>query len=277
MDIEYHEITPSQAPGLHRALEDLCRRAGIDKPILRRIDVSRESNPLHRLNYEHAALTLEHQGKAQIGLGDKFRKFFNHHHLSAPVCEELKAVIAHEIGHIKSRDINPLKMKLTHLTPYMGIVAGMAGTWYAQHLAIEAEKERAAGVSEEQVKKNMEDKWRDSGVYADDTPAAAKRQIEVSRIIAGGILGFAVGTGIYALTNRHIEFRADRIGAELMGSGEPLARALKVVQVKARGIKITPDVLLAAVKRNPITQILEGLTHPSDAERIERLNSWVRG
>ncbi len=90
-------------------------------------------------------------------------------------------------------------------------------------------------------------------------------------------MGFGVGTAVFALAHRRIEFRADRTSAELMGDGKPLIRALKTLETKMQNsIKERPDVIAEFQKKGPVSKLLNMLTHPSNEERIERLSAWSR-
>jgi heat shock protein HtpX len=81
------ELGPDEAPMLHGMVEELSRRAGIPKP---RICVVPESSP-------NAFATGRNPEHAVVAVTDGIVR------LLAP--EELRGVLAHEIGHIANRDI----------------------------------------------------------------------------------------------------------------------------------------------------------------------------
>lgn len=81
------ELDPSDAPGLHRMVEELAQRAGIPKP---RICVIPEEAP-------NAFATGRDPEHGVVAVTDGIMR------LLTP--EELRGVLAHEIGHIANRDI----------------------------------------------------------------------------------------------------------------------------------------------------------------------------
>ena len=77
--------------------------------------------------------------------------------------------------------------------------------------------------------------------------------------------------------SRSREYEADHSGAELLGTGEPLARALEKIEAYAKQVPMDVDPAQAtAYIINPLTGrrvSFAGLfqTHPPTAERIARL------
>jgi heat shock protein HtpX len=93
--------------------------------------------------------------------------------------------------------------------------------------------------------------------------------------IAAGLLQMAV--------SRSREFEADRGAAALLGTGEPLARALERIEKYAKGIplQVSPTQAYKYI-HNPLAEARgsNGLrmarlfsTHPATEERIRRLRS----
>jgi heat shock protein HtpX len=94
--------------------------------------------------------------------------------------------------------------------------------------------------------------------------------------IAAGLMQMAV--------SRSREFEADRGAAELLGTGEPLARALENIEVVAtrRPMQVAPSQAYAWI-HNPLAETPRRRggpdiarlfsTHPSTEERIRRLRS----
>ena len=91
--------------------------------------------------------------------------------------------------------------------------------------------------------------------------------------IAAGLLQMAL--------SRSREYEADRGGAELLGNGEPLARALQKIEVYAKQIPMNVDPAHAsAFIVNPLTgrkMQFSNLftTHPPTEERIRRLRAYA--
>jgi heat shock protein HtpX len=93
--------------------------------------------------------------------------------------------------------------------------------------------------------------------------------------LAAGLLQMAL--------SRSREFEADRAAAAMIGTGEPLARALETMEVAAKKLPMNVNPAQAA---NYIVNPLSGRrahmaalfsTHPPTAERIERLRGWRPG
>ena len=82
---------------------------------------------------------------------------------------------------------------------------------------------------------------------------------------------------IQASLSRSREYEADRSGAELLGSGEPLAKALEKIEAYAKQMPMKVDPAQAtAYIINPLTGRQANFahlfqTHPPTAERIARL------
>jgi heat shock protein HtpX len=103
-----------------------------------------------------------------------------------------------------------------------------------------------------------------------------------------GELAFALLAPIAAMflqmaLSRSREFEADRSGALLLGTGEPLARALEKIEAGARKIPMNVNPAQAqAYIVNPLTgrQMSAAklfMTHPPTAERVDRLRKMHPG
>ena len=97
-------------------------------------------------------------------------------------------------------------------------------------------------------------------------------------LIAALVAPLAAGLLQMALS-RNREFEADRSGAELIGTGEPLARALEKLEVTAARVPmdVAPSQAQAYIV-NPLTGREVRFanlfrTHPTTAERVARLRS----
>jgi heat shock protein HtpX len=93
--------------------------------------------------------------------------------------------------------------------------------------------------------------------------------------MAAGLLQMAL--------SRSREFEADRAGAQLLGTGEPLARALEKLEVASKRIPmdVAPSQASAYIV-NPLNgRKISGAnlfrTHPSTEERIRRLRTFHPG
>ncbi len=99
--------------------------------------------------------------------------------------------------------------------------------------------------------------------------------------LATALLAPLAASMIQMAISRGREFEADRAGAELLGSGEPLARALEKLELAAS--RVPMDVAPAQASHyivNPLTGRKVGFanlfrTHPSTEERVARLRAMA--
>ncbi len=153
--------------------------------------------------------------------------------------DELRGVIAHELAHIKNRDI------------LIGSVAAAIATAisYAAHIAF------FFGGSDD-----------DDGA----NPIAALATLMLAPM-AAGLIQMAI--------SRSREFEADRAGASFINSGEPLARALEKLHLGAQKIPMNVEPAQASkFIVNPLTGRKARFaklfsTHPPMEERIARLRA----
>jgi heat shock protein HtpX len=164
------------------------------------------------------------------------------------VCDwdEVRGVLAHEISHIGNRDI------------LIGSVAAAIATAIT-YLAVMA---RFAAI------------FGGGGRDRDQNPLA---------LFATALLAPLAAGLLHAALSRSREFEADRTGAQLIGTGEPLARALQKLERGARSVPM--DVQPAQAQAyivNPLTgrrvQFANLFrTHPTTEERVSRLRAgeWM--
>ncbi len=163
--------------------------------------------------------------------------------------DELRGVLAHEMSHVGNRDI------------LIGSVAAAVATaiTFAARMLMWGTMFGGGGNSD------------DDGV----NPIA---------LIALMILAPVAAMLLQMALSRSREFEADRTGARVLGTGEPLARALLKLEQGAR--RIPMDVQPAQAQKyivNPLTgrriQFAKWFTtHPSTEERVARLRAgeWQR-
>ena len=156
--------------------------------------------------------------------------------------DELRGVLAHELSHVANRDI---------LITSVAAAAAMGITFAARMVMWGAML--GGGGSRNRGGQNM------FGALA----------MMILAPIAAMMLQMAL--------SRSREFEADHSGAELLGTGEPLARALEKIDAYAKQVPMDIDPAQAtAYIINPLTGRkvnFAGLfqTHPPTAERIARL------
>jgi heat shock protein HtpX len=108
------EVSPSDAPELHRIVEELSRAADVPKP---RVYVIQTENP-------NAFATGRNPAHGAVAVTTGILRLLN--------STELKGVLAHEMGHIKNRDIliqsvaSTLGAAITYLG-YIGMFGGFGG------------------------------------------------------------------------------------------------------------------------------------------------------
>lgn len=166
------------------------------------------------------------------------------------ICEwdELRGVLAHELSHVGNRDI------------LIGSVAAAIATAIT-YLAYMAQWAAIFG----------------GGSRDDDSPNPVA-------LLATALLAPLAAGLLQAALSRSREFEADRRGARLAGTGEPLARALLKLE---QGVRAVPMHVQPAQAQAYIVNPLSGRriqfanlfrSHPSTADRVARLRSqeWAR-
>lgn len=157
--------------------------------------------------------------------------------------DELQGVLAHELAHVRNKDI---LISSVAAAIAMGItfIARMA-MWGAMF---------GGGRDEDEG----------GGVIG---------------LLAMSLLAPIAAFLIQAAISRSREFEADRVGAQLMGSGEPLARALEKLETASKRIPMNVNPAQAqAYIVNPMTGQKVNFakmfsTHPPTAERVTKLRS----
>ncbi len=218
-------VTPEQAPELHAMVDRLAARAGCPKPGVY-VTPDQQANAFAcGRNPKHAAIAVT------VGI---------QHQLSA---RELEGVVAHEMAHIKNRDI----LIASVAAMAAGAIAAVAN--WLQFSLIFGGGDDEGGLS---------------GIAA----------------IAAMIIAPIAATMIQLAISRGREYEADRTGAELMGETEPLASALEKLQAGAERVPMDPNPATAQMYIvNPfasfhgrgITKLFS--THPPMDERIRRLRA----
>lgn len=165
--------------------------------------------------------------------------------LSTLSTRELEGVLAHEMAHIKNRDI---------------LISSMAAT--------------IAGVITYSANLLQFEMWFGGGSWNRDNRDSSGNVIGA---IAAIILAPLAATLVQLAISRAREFKADAVGARLVGDGNPLADALEQLEFGARR---THAVFSPATSHLFIVNPLRGQsviqlfqTHPPTEERIRRLRS----
>ena len=223
------EVSPDEAPGLHRMVEELALRAEIPKPRLYVIPDAQPNAFATGRNPEHGVVAVT-EGIVQL--------------LSA---RELRGVLAHEIAHIKNRDI---------LVSTIAAAFASGITWIAHAVSF-------AGLF--------------GGGQSDDEEGGGGLLGGLALAIVAPIAATLVQLGI----SRSREYMADEVGARLCGDPEALASALSKLE---RGVELVPsEAARPATASLFIVSPLAGAssllkwfsTHPTTEERVSRLLSMA--
>lgn len=222
------EVSIAEAPRLHATVAELAERAGLPKP---RVYVSPSAQP-------NAFATGRNPLHAAVAVTEGL--------LTQCPPDEVRGVLAHELAHIRNRDI------------LIGSVAAAVATG----ISFLANMALFAGMF--------------GGGDDEEGPSPA-----VALLMA--LLAPMAASVLQMALSRSREFEADRVGAMIAGDPEPLARALERLDRVAR---VTPFDIAPAQASAYIVNPLTGrtvtfarlfLTHPPVEERVERLRSLADG
>jgi heat shock protein HtpX len=218
------EVTPADAPQLHQIVEELAREAGIPKP---RVYIIPDDSP-------NAFATGRNPDHAAVAATEGIMR------LLTPM--ELKGVLAHEIGHVRNRDIL-----------ISTIAATMAGA-----IMILADMARFGAI------------FGLGGRDDEEGPG-------IVGILVMSIIAPIAAMLIQMAISRSREYLADETGAHLAHNPESLARALEKLSL---GVQRAPMDASPATAHmfivNPLTgSSLMNLfsTHPPLEERVARLRA----
>ena len=220
------EVDATSAPQFHRMVSELSQRAGLPMPRVYLIQEDAPNAFATGRNPQHAAVA------ATTGI------------LRLLSERELRGVMAHELAHVKHRDILISTVSAT-MAGAISMLANFAMLFGG----------------------------RDS--EGRSTNPIAQIAVMLLAPIAASLIQMAI--------SRAREFEADRGGAEISGDPQALASALQKIHHYARGIPLEtaerhPETAQMMIM-NPLSGGgLRGLfsTHPSTEERVERLLAMAR-
>jgi len=220
-------VTREEAPKLYAIVEDLTQRANLPMPKLY-ISPAEQPNAFATGRNPHHAAVAVTQGILKV-LDD----------------DELRGVLAHELGHVGNRDI---------LISSVAAAIAMGITFAARMMMWGA----IFGGNDDEGGGNI------VGALA----------MMILAPIAAGLLQMAL--------SRSREYQADQTGAELIGTGDPLARALQKIEASVKQVPMDVNPAQAtAYIINPFTgrrvQFANlFMSHPPTEQRIARLREFDR-
>jgi heat shock protein HtpX len=222
------ELTPSEAPHIHQVVAELAQRGGIPKPRIYLIPSETPNAFATGRNPEHAVVAVT-QGIVRL-LND----------------EELKGVLAHELGHVRNRDILIGSIAAT-LAGVVMMLASMA-RWGA-----------IFGL----------------GGGNDDEGGG-----NILVLIVMSIVAPLAAVLIQMAISRSREYLADETGARLAGNPRSLASALEKLAVASK--RMPMQEAKPATAHMFIVNPLSGggfaswfSTHPPVEERVSRLRAMT--
>lgn len=219
------EVDMNSAPELYRMVHNLTTRASLPMPKLYVIPSDAANAFATGRNPSHAAVAVT-QGILRIMSPD-----------------ELEGVLAHELSHVKNRDI---------------LISSIAAT-LAGALVMLANMLRWAAIF--------------GGSSRDDREGSGG----AIGLIAMSIMAPLAAMLIQMAISRSREFQADASAAQILGTGEPLARALEKLHTAAARLPLdaSPQTahmfILNPLSASGLSKLFS--THPPVEERIARLRS----
>jgi heat shock protein HtpX len=218
-------VTEQEAPELYRLVDRLRQRAKLPMPV---VAVAPHDQP-------NAFATGRSPERAVVAVTTGILK-------SMPQ-EELEGVIAHELAHIKNRDML--------ISTIAAGIAGMIGNlpWLLMF---------AGGSRDDEGRHPL---------------------MELAMVILAPIAAMLIQFAI----SRQREFEADRVGAEILGHPLPLANALRRLDYLAHRIPMRVAPAAAPLAQvNPLAAMGGGFTswfstHPPTEERVARLEAMAAG
>jgi heat shock protein HtpX len=217
-------VSEQEAPQLYAIVRDLAQRDNVPMP---RVYMSPAAQP-------NAFATGRGPNRAVVCVTQGLMQVLDQ--------EELRGVLAHEMSHVKNRDI---------LIGSVAAALAMVVTFLARMIL-----------------------WGSLFFGGNNRDGG-----NIFGALAMAILAPVAAALIQMAISRSREYEADRSGAALIGSGEPLARALEKIDAYAKQVPMNVDPAQAtAYIINPLTGRKVNFanlfsTHPPTEERIARLRN----
>ena len=249
-------VTRAEAPKLYNVLENLCISRGLPMPALQIIDTP-------ALNAYAAGL---HEGQYVVavtrGLVDTLAD------------DELEAVLAHELTHIRNRDTQLMVIAIIFagIFAFFGDLA-IRGWDFPYGWAPRSKSEGPWGTSSDWSSNS----GSDGGDKRSSGSGSGGAILAILLAVAIILITWGVSTLIRLALSRSREYLADAGSAELTKNPDGLIRALRKIETNARFD--VPSRMEAFFIENPVAERVSGLfsTHPSVDARVDALQQYAGG
>ncbi len=240
-------VSRAEAPALYNALENLCISRGLPMPALQIIDTPALNAYASGLREGRYAVAVTR------GLVDSLRP------------DELEAVLAHELTHIRNRDTQLMVIAVI----FAGIFAFFGdlvirGWDFPYGWAPRSKREGPWGASSDSG---------DGGGRRSSGGGGAL--IAILLAVAIILVSWGISTLIRFALSRSREFLADAGSAELTKNPDALIRALR--KIESHAAFDVPSRMEAFFIENPVASRVSGLfsTHPSVDDRVAALERYA--
>lgn len=217
------EVTVKESPELHEIIQTLCKRAGLPLP---KIFIIPQEAP-------NAFATGRNPNHAVVAVTEGLLKLMNH--------DEVMGVLAHELAHVKNRDI---------------LIGSIAATMAGAVMMLA----------------NMA-RW--SAIFGGGRSSSEENRMGGIGVIVMSILAPVAAMLIQMAVSRSREYLADQTGASFAGHSEGLAQALEKLGAYSGRLPMQANPATAHMFIvNPLSGKSFGnlfSTHPPLTERIARL------
>jgi heat shock protein HtpX len=251
-------VTRAEVPRLYNALENLCISRGIPMPALQIIETPALNTYASGLREGHYVIAVTR------GLVDNL----------AP--DELEAVLAHELTHIRNRDAQLMVVAVIFAGVFAFFGDLVIRMWdFPYGWSPTPRRQRApAGHGTDTGWTTGDDDSRGRGDRSRGTGSGAAL-LAIAIAIAVILITWGISTLIRFALSRSREYLADAGSAELTKNPDALVRALRKIEGHARFD--VPSRMEAFFIENPVSGRLAGLlaTHPPMAARIAALQRYA--
>lgn len=248
-------ISRTEAPKLYNALENLCISRGLPMPALQIIETPALNAYASGLRQGHYVVAVTR------GLMDTL----------AP--DELEAVLAHELTHIRNRDTQLMVIAVIFagIFAFFGDLVIRAWDFPYGWSPTPARQRSPVGTG-----------WTTGGDDRGDRSSGGRRRdggggaiLVIAIAIAVILITWGISILIRLALSRSREYLADAGSAELTKNPDAMVRALRKIEGRAR--LDVPSRMEAFFIENPVSGRLTGLfsTHPSIDDRVEALQRYA--